>query len=224
MLRHGAARVGNMYAIPSHPSTSHQLTAGITTCWDERTIPPTQLSVLSQCYRRYGTVDKIPRFALCSFNFGLDRAIPNQIHNFFPGGSPYWLATQGKMYHRMFPTERADHPTHWFLCNATARSQKAAQQHVFYYYNNGIQKRTEADWLWGNFCSSQIFVLCCRGVQPSFDLSRRRGFSSPCVGPYPLILYLSLFFFSQCLLRPPLHAPMPLSTYSFLQSRSCEVT
>jgi len=28
-------------------------------------------------------VDKIPRFALCSFNFGLDRAIPNQIHNFF---------------------------------------------------------------------------------------------------------------------------------------------
>jgi hypothetical protein len=61
----------------------------------------------------------------------LNAAMCNEIHNFlFPGGGPYWLAMQGKTYHRMFPTERADHPAHWFLYDATARSQKAAQQHV----------------------------------------------------------------------------------------------
>jgi hypothetical protein len=31
---------------------------------------------------------------------------------------------QGKTYHHMIPTERADHPAHWFLYDATARSRK----------------------------------------------------------------------------------------------------
>ena len=48
----------------------------------------------------------------------------------FVGGGPFWLAVQGKTYHRLFPTDRADHPAHWFLYDSSARSHKAAQQHI----------------------------------------------------------------------------------------------
>jgi len=37
---------------------------------------------------------------------------------------------RGKTYHRIFPTDRADHPAHWFLYDSAARSRKAVQQHI----------------------------------------------------------------------------------------------
>ncbi|KAF9504877.1 hypothetical protein BS47DRAFT_1334516, partial [Hydnum rufescens UP504] len=47
----------------------------------------------------------------------------------YQGGS-YWLAMSGRTYHRMFPTERPEHPTHWFLYDPAGQARAAQNHHV----------------------------------------------------------------------------------------------
>lgn len=46
----------------------------------------------------------------------------------FLGGSGYWLAVTGRTYHRIFPTDRPDHPAHWFLHDPLGAEATAARQ------------------------------------------------------------------------------------------------
>jgi Helitron helicase-like domain at N-terminus len=51
---------------------------------------------------------------------------------FVSGGGPYWLAMQGRTYHRVFPTDSTqhEHPAQWLLYDASRRDAVAAKRKV----------------------------------------------------------------------------------------------
>jgi hypothetical protein len=62
--------------------------------------------------------------ALAAFQISADKQL------LFAGNGPFWLAMRGYTYHRTLPVNRPNHPAHWFLYDASARSQSAQQLRV----------------------------------------------------------------------------------------------
>ena len=53
-------------------------------------------------------------------------------HDIFLGGGPYWLAMQGRTYHRIFSTDttRHEHPAQWLLYDSSRRDAAAANRKI----------------------------------------------------------------------------------------------
>ena len=57
------------------------------------------------------------------------------------GGGPFWLAMEGRTYHRVFSTDsnQYEHPAQWLLYDASGRSRAASSRNVPLQYVNALQ-------------------------------------------------------------------------------------
>ena len=65
------------------------------------------------------------------------------IREFLLGQTGYWLAMQGRTYHRIFPTLRTDHPTHWFLYDAAARDARVLARNIPHRISDAVRQDIE---------------------------------------------------------------------------------